>query len=55
MQQNQQFLVSFFRVLIEGGDLRFHLDYKEKRKLWRPSTAYQQRSSRPSGAGGRWL
>ena len=33
-QENQQFLFSFFRVLIEGGDQRFRLDYKEERKLW---------------------
>ena len=33
-QENQQFLFSFFRVLIEGGDQRFRLDYREERKLW---------------------
>jgi type IV secretion system protein TrbE len=33
-QENQQFLFSFFRVLIEGGDQRFRLHYKEERKLW---------------------
>lgn len=33
-QENQQFLFSFFRVLIEGDDQRFRLDYREERKLW---------------------
>ena len=33
-KENLQFLASFFRVLIEGGDERFRLDYKEMRKLW---------------------
>ena len=33
-KENLQFLASFFRVLIEGGDERFRLDYKETRKLW---------------------
>ena len=33
-QENQQFLFSFFRVLIEGDDQRFRLDYREERNLW---------------------
>jgi type IV secretion system protein TrbE len=31
---NLQFLFSFFRVLIEGNDERFRMDFKEERKLW---------------------
>jgi type IV secretion system protein VirB4 len=31
---NLQFLFSFFRVLIEGNDKRYKLDFKEERKLW---------------------
>jgi type IV secretion system protein VirB4 len=31
---NLQFLFSFFRVLIEGNDKRYRLDFKEERKLW---------------------
>ena len=33
-KENLQFLASFFRVLLEGGDGRFRLDHKEERKLW---------------------
>ncbi len=33
-KDNLQFLFSFFRVLIEGSDERFRLDFKEERKLW---------------------
>ena len=33
-KENQQFLFSFFRVLIEGSDQRYRLDFKEERKLW---------------------
>ena len=33
-KENLQFLFSFFRVLIEGNDERFRLDFKEERKLW---------------------
>ncbi len=33
-RENLQFLASFFRVLIEGSDRRFKLDFKEERKLW---------------------
>ncbi len=33
-KQNLQFLFSFFRVLIEGTDKRYRLDFKEERKLW---------------------
>ncbi len=37
-KENQQFLFSFFRVLIEGQDhgnaQRYRLDFKEERKLW---------------------
>jgi type IV secretion system protein VirB4 len=33
-KENLQFLFSFFRVLIEGNDGRFRLDFKEERKLW---------------------
>jgi type IV secretion/conjugal transfer VirB4 family ATPase len=33
-KDNLQFLFSFFRVLIEGNDERFRLDFKEERKLW---------------------
>jgi type IV secretion system protein VirB4 len=33
-KENQQFLFSLFRVLIEGLDQRYRLDFKEERKLW---------------------
>jgi type IV secretion system protein VirB4 len=33
-KENLQFLFSFFRVLIEGNDKRYRLDFKEERKLW---------------------
>ena len=33
-KENLQFLFSFFRVLIEGSDDRYRLDFKEERKLW---------------------
>jgi type IV secretion system protein VirB4 len=33
-KENQQFLFSFFRVLIEGSNQRYRLDFKEERKLW---------------------
>ncbi|HEV2463870.1 MAG TPA: DUF87 domain-containing protein [Acidobacteriaceae bacterium] len=33
-KDNLQFLFSFFRVLIEGTEQRYRLDYKEERKLW---------------------
>jgi type IV secretion system protein TrbE len=33
-KENLLFLFSFFRVLIEGNDERFRLDFKEERKLW---------------------
>jgi type IV secretion system protein VirB4 len=33
-KENLQFLFSFFRLLIEGNDERFRLDFKEERKLW---------------------
>jgi type IV secretion system protein TrbE len=33
-KENLQFLFSFFRVLIEGNDQRYRIDYKEERKLW---------------------
>ncbi|MEO7029216.1 MAG: DUF87 domain-containing protein [Acidobacteriaceae bacterium] len=33
-KENLQFLFSFFRVLIEGDDKRYKLDFKEERKLW---------------------
>jgi type IV secretion system protein VirB4 len=33
-KENMQFLFSFFRVLIEGNDQRYRLDFKEERKLW---------------------
>ena len=33
-KENQQFLFSFFRVLIEGNEQRHRLDYKEERRLW---------------------
>jgi type IV secretion/conjugal transfer VirB4 family ATPase len=33
-KDNLQFLFSFFRVLIEGNDKRYRLDFKEERKLW---------------------
>lgn len=32
--ENLQFLFSFFRVLIEGADQRYRLDFKEEQKLW---------------------
>ena len=32
--ENLQFLFSFFRVLIEGRDQRYRLDFKEEQKLW---------------------
>jgi type IV secretion/conjugal transfer VirB4 family ATPase len=33
-KENLQFLFSFFRVLIEGNDKRYKLDFKEERRLW---------------------
>jgi hypothetical protein len=33
-KENLQFLFSFFRVLIEGNELRHRLDFKEERRLW---------------------
>ena len=33
-KENKQFLFSFFRVLIEGTEQKYRLDYKEERKLW---------------------
>jgi type IV secretion system protein TrbE len=33
-KENQRFLFSFFRVLIEGDGQRYRLDFKEERKLW---------------------
>ena len=33
-KENMQFLFSFFRVLIEGNDQRYRLDFKEERRLW---------------------
>ena len=33
-KENQQFLFSLFRVLIEGDEQRYRLDFKEERKLW---------------------
>ena len=33
-KENHQFLFSFFRVLIEGNEQRYRLDFKEERKLW---------------------
>jgi type IV secretion/conjugal transfer VirB4 family ATPase len=33
-KENLQFLFSFFRVLIEGNDKLYRLDFKEERKLW---------------------
>jgi type IV secretion system protein VirB4 len=33
-KQNLQFLFSFFRVLIEGNEQRYRLDFKEERRLW---------------------
>ncbi len=33
-KENLQFLFSLFRVLIEGSDQRYRLDFKEERKLW---------------------
>ena len=33
-KENLLFLFSFFRVLIEGNDKRYKLDFKEERKLW---------------------
>jgi type IV secretion system protein TrbE len=33
-KENMHFLFSFFRVLIEGNDQRYRLDFKEERKLW---------------------
>ncbi len=32
--ENQQFLFTFFRVLIEGAGQRYRLDFKEEQKLW---------------------
>lgn len=32
--ENLQFLFSFFRVLVEGGDRRYRMDFKEEQKLW---------------------
>jgi type IV secretion system protein TrbE len=33
-KENMQFLFSFFRVLIEGNDQRYRIDFKEERRLW---------------------
>src|SRR5208282_5540799 len=33
-KENLQFLFSFFRVLIEGNEQRFRIDFKEERRLW---------------------
>ena len=33
-KENMQFLFSFFRVLIEGTEQRYRLDFKEERRLW---------------------
>jgi type IV secretion/conjugal transfer VirB4 family ATPase len=33
-KENLQFLFSLFRVLIEGSEGRYRLDFKEERKLW---------------------
>ena len=33
-KENLQFLFSFFRVLVEGNDQRYRLDFKEERRLW---------------------
>jgi type IV secretion system protein VirB4 len=33
-KENMQFLFSFFRVLIEGNEQRYRLDFKEERRLW---------------------
>jgi type IV secretion system protein VirB4 len=33
-KENLQFLFSFFRVLIEGNDQRYRLDFKDERRLW---------------------
>jgi type IV secretion/conjugal transfer VirB4 family ATPase len=33
-KENQQFLFGFFRVLIEGNEQRYRLDFKEERRLW---------------------
>jgi type IV secretion/conjugal transfer VirB4 family ATPase len=33
-KENLQFLFSFFRVLIEGNEQRYRIDFKEERKLW---------------------
>ena len=33
-KDNLQFLFSFWRVLIEGNDQRYRMDFKEERKLW---------------------
>jgi type IV secretion system protein VirB4 len=33
-KENMQFLFSFFRVLIEGNEQRYRIDFKEERRLW---------------------
>jgi type IV secretion/conjugal transfer VirB4 family ATPase len=33
-KENQQFLASFFRVLIEGDDKKDPIEFREQRKLW---------------------
>jgi len=33
-KENLQFLFSFFRVLVEGNEQRYRLDFKEERRLW---------------------
>jgi hypothetical protein len=33
-KENMQFLFSFFRVLIEGSEQRYRIDFKEERRLW---------------------
>jgi type IV secretory pathway VirB4 component len=38
-KENLQFLFSFFRVLIEGNEQRYRLDFKEERRCGMPSSA----------------
>jgi type IV secretion system protein VirB4 len=33
-KENLQFLFSFFRVLLEGNEQRYRLDFREERRLW---------------------
>jgi type IV secretory pathway VirB4 component len=50
-KENLQFLFSFFRVLIEGTEQRYRLDFKEERKLWDAIERVYVNPSRPYRSG----